>query len=31
MKCKIRRTANVDPNAPKGRPEGSQKKDEADP
>ena len=26
MKCKIRRTANVDPNAPKGRPEGSQKR-----
>ena len=26
MKCKFRRTANVDPNAPKGRPEGSQKR-----
>ena len=26
MKCKIRRTANVDPNAPQGRPEGSQKR-----
>ena len=26
MKCKIRRTANMDPNAPKGRPEGSQKR-----
>ena len=26
MKCKIRRTANMVPNAPKGRPEGSQKR-----